>query len=98
MGYRIGKGLGIVENPTTKKYDLCLIGEDVFTAVATFRAKKDAEEVFRRIAEIQALDEEEKKLLELYKGTSDTMRQSIWKILEVTQDAKTKDAYSESRF
>ena len=45
----------------------------------------EAQEVFSRIAEIQGMSSKEAEMLELFRGTSETMQKSITEILRVTQ-------------
>lgn len=85
MGYRIGTGLAIIRNEKTEKDQLCLINNEDFISVATFSDHEDAQEVFKRIAEIQGISSQEAEILELFRGTSESMKMAIRDILRVTQ-------------
>ena len=80
MGYRIGDGLAIVKNK------LYMIEKDEFVPVATFDNEKDTEEVFFRINEIQAISSLEAEMLELFKGTSESMQMAILQLLRRNQE------------
>lgn len=86
MGFRIGSGIAIIKNQAIGKYQLCLVEDEAFVSVSTFENDDDACEIFSRISEIQGISKEEAEVLELYKGTSETMRKSITEILRVTQE------------
>lgn len=85
MGYRIGTGLAIIRNEKTEKDQLCLINNEDFISVATFSDHGDAQEVFKRISEIQGISSQEAEILELFRGTSESMKMAIRDILRVTQ-------------